>query len=114
MENINPPSFYEKETISLCELQEQRAELLKKQNAIGSKQIVLDCIIEKATKKIEVITNSNAIPYQLAGGYFNRQRDLLKAESVLNRLNNYWNALNEQWNELEYQMDELTYQIKTI
>lgn len=95
----------------LCDLQDQRDELMKQQNAIGSKQIIIDCIIEKAMKKIEVIKNSNAIPYQLAGGYFARQNDLLKAESVLARLNQYWDKLDIQWFELENQIDELQREI---
>lgn len=100
------------ETSNSLALEIDRAELVKKQNAIGLKQCGLDCIIGKAMQKIEKIKTSQCIEYNLSGGYFARQRDLLNAEKVLNRLESYYKKLDQQWDELESQIDEINAQLK--
>lgn len=59
--------------------------VLEMESKIKIQQLILNLsfLYVKAHKRIELIKNSKAITYELAGGYFERQRDLLKSEKAL-------------------------------
>ena len=61
----------------------QRVLELESKTKIQQLMIDLSFLYVKAHKRIELIKNSKAITYELAGGYFERQKDLLKAEKAL-------------------------------
>ena len=58
--------------------------VLELQSKTKTQQLIIDLsfLFVKAHKRIELIKNSKAITYELAGGYFERQKDLLKAEKA--------------------------------
>ena len=109
---INPPDFYEKDGITEQQLLDQIAVLEKKQDEKYNLMDSFYNVWHKAKERIEWIKRSNAIPYEVAGGYFARQKDLLKAEKAFNwinatidRLEKYCDDIQEQIDELEKQLD---------
>lgn len=116
MSNINPPSFYEKENNSLNE-----NELVEKIKSLEAKQFAkLDLAHElcnvwkQAQARIDVIKRSKAITYEVAGGYFARQKDLLKAEKAFNWIDSNINRLEKEGEELGLEIAGFEYQLKQL
>lgn len=113
---INPPSFYEKENDSLNE-----NELVEKIKSLEAKQFAkLDLAHElckvwhKAKERIDWIKRSKAIPYEVAGGYFERQKDILKAERAFNWIDANINRLEKEGQEIQPELNSLEYQLKQL
>lgn len=109
---INPPSFYEKESTDLSWLQERRSELNKEQNKIGLQQVKIDLLIEKQNKKIfpirvEFFTSD----YEGDQKLYNQLRTAKAIKKILQRR---WDKLDAKWNEYERQIDLLTDQINAL
>lgn len=104
---INPDSFYEKETeFTSFTLENDLASMRSEMRKIEHRVMVIDNFIEKELKKLEVIKNSNAIPYQVAGGYFEKQNDLLQCEYYIARMNQSLDANHKKWEDLEKMVEE--------
>lgn len=109
---INPPDFYKKDSeFSNDEIREKIKELYKEQQTKYDFAYSFSSVYNKAKERIECIKRSKAIPYEVAGGYFARQKDLLKAEKAFNWVNSTIDRLEKYCDEIQEQIDELEKQI---
>lgn len=115
MSKINPPSFYEKEPeYTSYTLQNDIDEMEKEMRSIEERNMKIEKIIEKAKAKLERIAKSEAIPYMVVGGYFERQNDMLSVEYVIARLNEWFEKNDKRWEELEKRVEEFQYKLDNI
>lgn len=115
MSKINPPSFYEKEQeFTSYTLENDIDDVLKQMRSIEDRNIKIEKIIVKAQAKLEKISKSEAIPYTVAGGYFERQNDMLSVEYVIVRLNQWIEANDKKWEGLEQRLEDLYVKLNNI
>jgi prefoldin subunit 5 len=86
----------------------------KSQDKIANRINKIYDLIELAKKRIEKISVSEAIPYTVAGGYFERQNDILRYEYIISRLNESLDRNNKEWDNLESEIDELEYKLNNL
>jgi len=109
---LQTPDSMNDESVSLSELENERFEMQKKQNAIFERETRIQKRIEKNESRIE----------KIRGLFFTvdpeSDSDLLKKSKVIEHTNNILRAQieksNLRWIELENKIDELTYQIKKL
>ena len=109
---INPPSFYEKESTDLSWLEERRSELMNEQNKIGLKQCKLDVLIDKQNSKVlSIRIKFFTSDYEGDQLLFNQLQTIKAIKKILQRR---WDKLDAKWNEYERQIDLLTDQINDL
>lgn len=110
---INPPDFYKKDSEFSDDEIRDKIKALENEQQLKYKFVEsFYSVWHKTKERIECIKRSKAIPYEVAGGYFARQKDLLKAEKAFNwvnstiyRIEKYCDEIQEQIDELEKQLD---------
>lgn len=115
-DRINPPSFYEKESdyLNENELVEKIKSLNAKQDAKLNLAHELCKVWHKAKERINWIQRSKAITYEVCGGYFARQKDLLKAESSFNWIDSNITRLEKEGEDLGLEITEYEYQLNRL
>ena len=111
---INPPDFYEKDEVTEQQLLDQIAEIEKKQDDKLNFMATFFNVWHKAKERIEWIKRSKAIPYEVAGGYFARQQDLLKAEKAFNWIEQTITRLENEVSAMEQDVEYLQRELKRL
>lgn len=111
---INPPDFYEKDRVTEQQLLDQIAVLEKKQDEKYNFMASFYSVYHKSKERIEWIKRSNAIPYEVAGGYFARQQDLLKAEKAFNWIDKTITRIENEISSIQLEVEELERDLKRL
>lgn len=88
-----PDDYEDKESMLL----EQINKLDASTDILSNKIECLNSLLVKAEQKLNKITNSECLIYKMAGGYFEKQKDILFAESVKNRISKYIESLEREF-----------------
>ena len=105
-----PDDYEDKESILI----EQINKLDASTDILYSKIDCLHGVLIKAEQKLNKIINSECLIYKLAGGYFDKQKDILKSESVKNRIAKYIESLEREYSSQLEDMYSLERELKRI